>query len=118
MDIKIITDPIPLEDVRTLAQDVYRDMIKGVADIEREVIALGGEWHMDGNAALLATGSKQENVWGFNIYVDERGDSAVRFTSLINIRPTQGNRSMEIADENIRNMIRAIVQKLIPELFV
>ncbi|KKW44645.1 MAG: hypothetical protein UY94_C0018G0005 [Parcubacteria group bacterium GW2011_GWA2_56_21] len=118
MDIKIIREPVPLEEVKKLAREIYRDIIKGAVDIERGVIALGGEWHMDANKVLLADGSTQESVWGFNIYVDEHGDSALKFVSLINIRPAQGSRSMEIQDKEIRRKIRAIVERLIPDLFV
>jgi len=117
MHIKTIKDPISLKEVHILAQDIYRDMIKGVVDVERDVIALGGEWHMDANAVLIADGSLQQNVWGFNIHVDERGDSALKFVSLINIRPGQGSRSMEIQDEKLRKKIRAIVKRLITDLF-
>ena len=118
MNIKIINDPIALEEVQELAQELYRDMVKGVVDIERGVIALGGEWHMDANAVLIADGSSQKNVWGFNVYTDERGDAAIKFVSLINIRPSQGSRNMEIQDAELRNKIREIVERLIPDLFV
>ncbi len=118
MNIKIFKEPVALEDVRVIAQEIYRDMVKGVVDVERGAIALGGEWHMDANAILISDGSKQENVWGFNIHVYEHGDSALKFVSLINIRPTQGNRGMEIQDEELRKKIRAIVERLIPNLFV
>src|SRR3989344_1600582 len=74
MDIKIIKEPISLEEVKKLAREIYRDMVKGAVDIERGVIALGGEWHMDANKVLLTDGSAQENVWGFNIHVEEHGE--------------------------------------------
>ena len=118
MDIKIIKEPISLEEVKKLAREIYRDMVMGAVDIERGVIALGGEWHMDANKVLLTDGSAQENVWGFNIHVEEHGNSALKFVSLINIRPAQGSRSMEIQDKEIRTKIRAIVARLIPDIFV
>ena len=116
MNIRIVKEPVQLEQVRTLAHETYREMIKGVVDVERGVIALGGEWHMDANTVLLSDGSMQQNVWGFNIYVDEHGDKAIAFVSLINIRPAQGSRNMEILDKGLRDKIRGIVRKLIPEL--
>ncbi len=117
MNIKIIKDQISLEDVRVLAREIYTDMVKGVADVERGIIALGGEWHMDANVKLLAEGSAQKDVWGFNIYPDEKGDSVLRFVSLINIRPSQGSRSMEIEDKELRAKIQSIIEQRIPELF-
>ena len=44
---------------------------------------------------LIKDGSSGRHVWGFNIYPEGRLD----FVSLINIRPAQGNRSMELEDE-------------------
>ena len=115
MKIKIVSDQISTEEIRELAQEFYVNMIKGVVDIEKEVIALGGEYHMDANVFLLEKGSKQENVWGFNIHLHKQKDSEewIEYTSLINIRPNQGNRSMEIQDEDIRQKIKEILNKLI-----
>ncbi|MEY4747110.1 MAG: hypothetical protein RLZZ416_159 [Candidatus Parcubacteria bacterium] len=118
MNIKIISKQITLDEVRVLAKETYRDMIKGVADVRREVIALGGDWHMDANAVLLADGSQQNDAWGFNLYLDKHGDEALKFVSLINIRPAQGKRSMELEDKELRHKISAIVRRCVPELFV
>jgi hypothetical protein len=85
-------------------------------DISLGTIALGGEWHMDANNRLIEEGSEQQNIWGFNIYPKEKGDAAIEYTSLINIRPMQGNRTMEIADEEIRKAIRKILAITIPFL--
>ncbi len=61
---------------------------------------------MDANTRLIEDGSSQEDLWGFNIYPDETGDMAIEYTSLINIRPAQKNRSMEIESEDTRMAIR------------
>ena len=118
MNIRVVHEPISIAEVRALAQEIYQDLIKGVADIEKGIIALGGEWHMDANKVLLANGSKQENVWGFNIYPDEKDSAALEFISLINIRPAQGNRGMEIANKELRQKIHDSIAHLIPDLFV
>ncbi|MEK7134707.1 MAG: DUF5674 family protein [Patescibacteria group bacterium] len=115
-NIKIVRDTISLADVRETAQHWYTTMVKGAVDVKRNIIALGGEWHMDANVVLLADGSAQEDVWGFNIYPDERGDAALEYVSLINVRPTQGNRSMEIGDKTLREAIKEIVKTLIPDI--
>ena len=117
MNIRIVREPVPKEEVHALAQEIYGDLVKGVADVERGILALGGEWHMDANNVLLADGSLQEHVWGFNIYPEEGGNDALEFISLINIRPAQGNREMELKDEELRQEVRAIVERLIPGLF-
>ena len=115
MNIQIITDEISTDKVREIAQEFYKTMIKGVVDIEKEIIALGGEYHMDANVVLLEKGSKQKDIWGFNINLDEPIDSDlwIEYISLINIRPLQNNKSMEIQDENIRQKVKDIIKKKI-----
>ncbi len=115
MNIQVITDEISTDEVRKIAKEFYTTMIKGVVDIEREIIVLGGEYHMDANVVLLEKGSKQKDVWGFNINLNEPSDSDqwIEYISLINIRPLQNNRSMEIQDENIKRKVRHIITKKI-----
>lgn len=94
--------------------EVYGTMVKGVADIERGVIALGGKWHMDANTKLTENGSKQNMVWGFNLYPETNGEERVEYVALINIRPALGNRDMYIEDAMIREKMRVIIDRLIP----
>lgn len=115
-DIRIVREPLAGDALTPLMKEWHGTMVKGVADIERGILALGGEWHMDANVSLIADGSDQRNLWGFNVYPDERGDRAIEYISLINIRPAQGNRDMEIGDTAIRATLRGIVARLIPSL--
>lgn len=96
-----------------MAKEFYVEMVKGVADIEKDIIALGGEWHMDANQILVENGSNQENLWGFNIYLNKPRKEMLEYNSLINIRPKQGNKSMEIESEEIKNKIFEIVSSLV-----
>ncbi len=82
-------------------------MIKLAVDIEQEILAGGGELHADCEQVLLENGSLQENVWGADWYPEVR---RVGFESLINIRPRQQNRSMEIKDPVLREKIEIIVK--------
>jgi len=109
MIIKIVKDTISTDELREIAKEYYVDMIKGVADISKEIIAVGGEYHIDANMKLLENGSAQADVWGFNIFLDRPKDERIEFTSLINIRPQVGNRSMEVEDGAIRNKMRDII---------
>jgi hypothetical protein len=102
MNIKIVEDPISLEELRELAREFYVTMIKGVVDIEKEIVAFGGEYHMDANRILLEHGSNQSDIWGFNVELDRPRDSWIEYVSLINIRPLDGNRDMEVQDKTIR----------------
>jgi len=102
---------------RTATESEIRDMletlqtyIKLAVDVEREVLAGGGEYHADCEEVLLEDGSLQENIWGADWYPDSR---TVGFVALINIRPRQGNRGMEIEDPTLRRRIEAIVRRLV-----
>lgn len=116
MKILIAREPIDEETLSALAKAWYGNLIKGVVDLNRGVVALGSEWHMDANVRLIEDGSLQENLWGFNIYPDEYGDAAIEYNSLINIRPTQQNRSMEIESDTVRTNVRETVARIIPFL--
>ncbi|MBU1178678.1 hypothetical protein KJ903_05725 [Patescibacteria group bacterium] len=94
--------------------DIFGDMVKVVVDIDQEIMSIGGEMHADGEAILLENGSQQENLWGANIYPEKSGDDHIEYTSLINIRPRAGNRSMEVQDKEIKKKIAVVINKLIP----
>ena len=82
---------------------------KAVADIKRRKVALGCELHRDCADELLADGANAKDLWGFNIYPDGRID----FISLINIRPADNNRTMEIQNEDTRAKIRSLVLEML-----
>lgn len=87
----------------------HKFYIKVVVDIERRILAGGGEMHYDCEQVLLENGSQQENLWGAG-YMPYSGN--MTYDSLINIRPRQ-NRSMEILDVNIRENVAQIVTELL-----
>ena len=89
------------------------DSVKVVVDVERELIAVDAELHSDLEALLLEDGSKQKSLWGINLYPEIQGDDFVEFDSMINMRPSQGNRSRGIENAEMRKNIIAIVAKRI-----
>ncbi len=115
MTIKIIKEKISKEELEEIAKHGLETLVKAVVDIEKEIIALGGEFHADANSLLIEKGSRQKNLWGINIYFDRPGDKRIEFSSLINIRPSFGNRSMEIEDPEIKAKIKKIIDKLITD---
>jgi len=112
-EIQIITEKISLPEFKKKAEERFGDMVKCVVDLEKGIMAIGGEMHADEEAMLLEDGSKQENLWGINLYPDNTGDNFVEFDSMINIRPRQGNRSRGVENEEIRNKILEVVKKLV-----
>ena len=113
MLIKIIRDKISKSELVEIARNQFGDLVKAVVDIEKEIIAIGGELHADEEALLLEQDSRQENLWGINIYPNQTGDDWIEFDSMINIRPSQGNRSRGVVDLGIQKKIKDIVNKLV-----
>lgn len=111
--IRIVKEKVSLAELKQMAQEVFGDMVKAVVDVEKGIMALGGEMHADEETVLLGHGSRQENLWGINLYPEKVGKDFVEFDSLINIRPRQGNRSRYVEDEAIRNKIAAAVNDLL-----
>ncbi len=97
-----------------MAEKLYGGLVKAVVDIEKNIMAVDAELHADEEALLLDQGSKQEYLWGINIYPDNIGkEDWIEFDSMINLRPSQGNRSRSIEDKNLQKKIKAIVKNLI-----
>lgn len=84
------------------ALDIY---IKLAVDVERGIIAGGGELHADCEQVLLAEGSQQADVWGADWYPLKQ---TVGYESIINIRPSANNRSMKIQDSDLKKQIDQI----------
>jgi hypothetical protein len=101
--------------LRRLVDEHFEDMVKYVVDVERGVVAVGGEMHADGEEALLEDGSRQDDLWGANYYPGRGPEECIEYTSLINIRPAAGNRSMEIQDPAIRERVRELTRALVGE---
>ena len=88
-------------------------MTKGVVDLDSGLIALEAQMHADLEQILLNQGSRQQALWGFNLYPEKDGPAFIEFTSLINIRPAQGNASIEVQEPAIRKQILEVIQKWI-----
>ncbi len=114
MNIVVAEKEITHAELTKIAQEFYKTMIKGVVDIEHEIVAFGGEYHIDANQKLIERGSKQKNIWGFNVYLDRPRDTWIEYTSLINIRPSEGNTDMEVSDSKIREKMKQIIDSKIP----
>ena len=108
---KIVNDTITIDEIKVMAANLFGDMVKAVVDVEREVIAFDAELHSDLEALLLDNGSKQKNLWGINIYPQLTKDEFVEFDSMINLRPSQGNRSRGVEDKALCSKIIGIVAK-------
>ena len=104
---------ISVAELKNMADNMFGDLVKAVVDIKREVMMVDAELHADQEKALLETGSKQEDLWGINLYPDETGEDFIEFDSMINLRPSWGNRSRGVEDEHTRKEIIRIVNNIV-----
>ena len=109
----IIRDPLTIERLKQMAAQMFGDLVKAVVDVDRGLLAVDAELHSDLEALLLENGSEQRSLWGINLYPELEGDDFIEFDSMINMRPSQGNKSRGVEHEAIRATIYGIVRKWI-----
>jgi hypothetical protein len=112
-DILILRARIAPAELSRLVASTFGDMVKYVVDLERQVIAIGGQLHADAEGILLVDGSAQSDLWGANYYPGRGPEACIEFTSMINIRPAQGNLAMEIQDPTTRERLRELTFRLV-----
>ena len=109
---KIITENLTFNELKSMAV-LFSGMVKAAVDIDRQLLAVDAELHSDLEALLINDGSEQKALWGINLYPDLEGDEFIEFDSMINMRPSQGNRSRGVENEEIRKIICQTVKKRI-----
>lgn len=114
MTTRIITRPMSRAELEAIAAERFGDLVKAVVDVEQGIMAIGGELHADEEAILLEQGSRQEDLWGINLYPRKAPDEWVEFDALINVRPSRGNRSRSVQDPEVRAKIVKILGKMLP----
>ena len=110
---QILHNTITKAELKTLAENYFGDMVKCVADVKNNLLAIDAELHADLERLLLENGSSGEDLWGFNIYPEEQGESYIEFDSLINIRYWKNNPSRDVLDPKVREAIKQIVSQFI-----
>ncbi len=112
-NMKIIEKKITISELDEMAQNMFGNLVKAVVDVEREILAVDAELHADLEAMMLEKGSKQKDLWGINIYPELTGEDFVEFDSMINLRPSQENRSRGVENPDLRKKIIEIVNKIV-----
>lgn len=113
MGIRIVKDGISKDELLRIAEDQFGNYLKAVVDVDRRISAFGGDLHADEEASLIDDGSRQEYLWGINLYLDKPRDEWIEFDSMINVRPSHGNRSRGVESGEIREKIFAIINDLV-----
>ncbi|MBN2339792.1 MAG: hypothetical protein JXP48_14795 [Acidobacteria bacterium] len=96
-----------------MAAETFGDLDKAVVDVDRKIMVVNAELHADEEALRVQSGSRQNDLWGINFYPDLEGEDFVEFDSMINLRPSVGNRSRGVDDPEIREKIVKIAASLV-----
>jgi hypothetical protein len=105
-----LVDKITVAELRDMAEKIFGDMVKADVDVARKIMVVDAELHADIEQFMLESGSRQQDLWGINLYPDQFGTSDfIEYDSMINIKPRQGNRSRYVEDVEVRNQIAMIV---------
>lgn len=110
---KIVTDKISIDELKAMSEKMFGNLVKAVVDLDKKIMAVDAELHADEEALLLQNGSKQADLWGVNLYPEITGDDWLEFDSMINLRPSQGNRSRSVEDSALREKIKIIINQLV-----
>ncbi len=107
---QIVRKTIAVSSIQKMAEGMFGNLVKAVVDVEQGIMAVDAEMHADEEALLLGKGSQQSSLWGINLHPAQFGTPRfIEFDSVINIRPTQGNRTRSVDDASARAAITTIV---------
>ena len=113
MEIRVVRDTVSRDELTEIAKQQFGDMVKVVVDVEQGIMAIGGELHSDEEAVLLDQGCVQRHLWGINLYPDKGLNEWIEFDSMINVRPSGGNRSRYVESSEMREAVTTIVNRLV-----
>ena len=112
---RIVRDQVTLDELKKMSEKMDFSLVKAVVDVEKYIMAIDAGMHADEEMLLLEDGSLQENLWGITIYPHKPIDSWVEFDSMINLRPSYGNRTRGVDDPRMQEKIKKIVYALVTE---
>ena len=110
---KIVKDALSLDELKAMATAGFGNLVKAVVDLDKGLLAVDAELHSDLEAFLLDNGSSPRSLWGINLYPEIKGYDFIEFDSMINMRPSSGNSSRGVDNEDTRKKIIALVAKRI-----
>jgi len=102
-----------MDEIRLLCRTHFGNFIKFVADLDKNRIAAGGDLHADAEEMLLQNGSKQESLWGANLYPEKEPENRIEYESFINIRPLDDNLATTIQNAEIRQKVKKLAETLL-----
>jgi Protein of unknown function (DUF5674) len=111
---RTVTTRITVASLDRMAGGRFGNLVKAVVDVAQGIMVVDADMHADEEALLLEHGSRQRDLWGINLYPGEFGTAAfIEFDSMINIRPSQNNRTRSVDDPQARQAVISVVSRLV-----
>lgn len=111
---KLVDQKISLEELHQMSTKMFGSLVKAVVDVKKEIMVVDADMHADEEEVLLESGSLQANLWGINLHPNDIDtENWIEFDSMINLRPSQGNRSRGVENPEIKKKIKAIIARLV-----
>lgn len=111
---QIVTSKITLDELKKMSEKMDNELVKAVVDIDKGIMVVDAGMHADEEMLLLEEhDSLQENLWGINIYPHKSPDQWIEFNSMINLRPSYGNKTRGVDDPAIQKRIKELVLSLV-----
>lgn len=110
---QLVTQKITISELTEMSKKMFGNLVKAVVDVEKKIMAVNADLHADEEAFLLENGSQQKDLWGINLYPEIQDENWIEFDSMINLRPSQNNRTRNVDDPKIQEQIIKIVNELV-----
>ena len=111
----LVSRSISRKELMKMSKRIFGGLVKAVVDVDKKIMVVDAAMHADEETVLLEQGSKQDNLWGINLYPEIKGDDFIEFDSMINVRPRLNNFSRGIENKELQNKIITIVHTLVTE---
>ncbi len=112
MALVIVDKKTSKEDIKT-AREEYPEYIKITADLEKEIVIIGGEYHADAENILSEKfNSKRSDIWGGGYNISS-GNFEVN--AILNLKPGM-NDSTDILDPEIRKRFLEVVKSKLGDI--
>ena len=109
---KLLEKKITILELQEMANQMFGNIVKAVVDINKKIIVVNAELHSDQESLLIENGSQQQDLWGINLYPEfsKEDENFIEFDSMINLRPSENNKSRFVENSAIRERIIRVVK--------
>ena len=111
---KIVKGKIKVKKLKKMAEKMHGDLVKAIVDVEKEIMAVDASLHADLFEFLIKEeNSEPKNLWGINFHPSKENSDFIEFDSMMNVRPSLGNKTRSVENEELRNKIVKIANNLV-----